>query len=136
MRWPDRKTKDGWVEYKSRKKTRRHKPDRNERGLKNAHKREGRRAVLATRTKMVRHADGQSQQVLASQPRYWKPLRKKRDRYPHKRFVVCRMVSWTESYSIPVIDFFKGWMQAIRTFGNPEVAEAMVEKVVTNPTLH
>lgn len=136
MRWPDRKTKDGWMEYKSRKTTRRHIPDSSERRLKKVKRNEAVRAFLATRTKTVRQEDGLTRQVRAAQPRYWKPFREKRDPYPHKRFQIGRMMTWTESYSIPVVKFFEGWMQAIRTFGNPEVADAMVEKVTTNPTLH
>jgi hypothetical protein len=136
MRWPDRKTKDGWTEYKSRKKTRRHIPDSRERRLEKVKKDKGRRGFVATRTKTVRQEGERARQARTSQPRCWKPLRVKRDPYPHKRFWVGRLFTWTESYSMPVVEFFKGWMEAIRTFGNPEVADAMVEKVTTNPTLH
>lgn len=136
MRWPDRKTKNGWFEYKIGKKTRRHIPGNREQRLKKVDRTEGRRAIEGVRTKSVRQADGRVRQFRTSQPRYWQPVRVKRNPYPNKRFYRSRSFAWTESYSIPVMKFFQGWMEAIRSFGNPEVADAMEEKVTMNPTLH
>ena len=47
--------------------------------------------------------------------RFYKPVRTKRVKYPHKRFWEVITFRWVESYDLPVSSFFKNWINSFKT---------------------